>query len=99
MCNLDDLFLNVRKGVEGDVSQLVLDTVFFETKTATSKEHIGLTGGRQVGDTVTNEDDHGNGAVFAVEAGLVLVVVERLLLVVTELVVVQPDRLPCRTVF
>jgi hypothetical protein len=98
LCNLDDLALDVGEGVEGDVGQVVLVAVLLEAESAAGKEDVGFAGGGEVGDAVTDEDDHGDGAVVALEAGRVLEVVDGLCLVVAELGVVEPDGLPLAAV-
>ncbi|KAG9680186.1 2,3-diketo-5-methylthio-1-phosphopentane phosphatase, partial [Aureobasidium melanogenum] len=96
--NLDDFLLDVGEGVEGDVGNLVFDAVLLETEAAASEEDIGVTGGGQVGDTVTDEDDHGDGAVVGFQLCGFLVFVDGKLLVMTELVVMTPLDLPRTTV-
>lgn len=61
--DLLELHLDVRKAVEGDVRDFVLEAVPLEIETLAREEHVRMTGGREIGDTVSDEDDQGVAAV------------------------------------
>ena len=72
----------------------MLDAVFFETEAPTREEDVGLSCGRQVGDAVTDKDDERDCAIGGGEGGVTAVVGYGAGFVVTELAVVEPDRVP-----
>jgi hypothetical protein len=90
--------LDIGKGVEGLVGNVVLDAVFLESETTTRKEDVGFARGGEVGHAISHEDDQRDLvlAKFGLGEGPRLVDGKRL--VMTQLGVVAPDGLPFRSV-
>lgn len=93
-----DLALDVRERVEGYVLDGVLDAVLLEPEAPAREQDVGLARGGQVGDAVADEDDERDRAVLAHQLGLPPRLRDRQRLVVAQLRVVAPDRLPRRPV-
>ena len=74
--NIIHLPLNIGKGIERNISDLILDTVFLEPETSAREEHIGFSRSGEVGNPVTDEDYEGDGAIFRFYLGLGLVFVD-----------------------
>ena len=98
LCNLDDFLLDIGKGIERNIRNLVLNAVLLKTEAAASEKNVGVAGSRQVRYTVADEDDHGDGAVFGFQLSGFLVLVDGELLVVTQLIVMAPLDLPRRPI-
>lgn len=58
-----ELLLNARKGVEGDVCDIVLLAVLLEAESSPGEEHIRLSCGRKIRDSIADEDNQGNSAI------------------------------------
>ena len=93
-----DMRLDVCEAVVRDVRDLVVDAVLLEHQALAREEHVGMSGGGQVGDAVADEDDEGDGAVVALQLGVAAGVGHGARLVVAEVAAVDPKGLPLGTV-
>lgn len=89
-----NLALDIGKGVEGGICDLVLKAVLLKTEATTGKEHVGFTSGGQIGDTVADEDDQGHLVRETFELGTGARLVDGEGLVVAEFIIVAPDGFP-----
>lgn len=94
--DLDNLLLDIGKGLEWNVRNLVLNAVLFQTKALASEQDVGLASSGEVGDTVADEDDEGDGAVFAFELGLGAGFLDGAGFVVAQVTIVEPEGFPLR---
>ena len=92
--NVDDLLLDVGEGVVGVVGDTVLEAVFLEREAAASEQRVGVFGGGEVADAVADEDDHWDGAVFALQLQGFFVLRDGDVFIVTRRRLVLPDRFP-----
>lgn len=90
----DDLDLDVGKGVEGNVSDLVLAAVLLEAQAAARKQHVGFARGRQVRHAVAHKDDERARAVLRLGRRDGAVLLDGRCLVVAQRRVVPPDGCP-----
>lgn len=91
--------LNISKGIESNVCNLMLFAVFFEPESSASKKHISLARGRKVGNPVTNEHDERNFVVICLFICYCSSLLDGQSFVMSEIRIMTPDGLPFRAVF
>ncbi len=92
--DLLDLLLDIRERVERDIRDLVLDAVLLQPESAAGEQDVRFARSGQVRHPVADEDDERDGAVFSRQLGVLARLGDGQRLVVAELRVVSPDRLP-----
>lgn len=58
-CNADNLLLDIGKGVESNIRDLVIPAVLLEPQTPSGEKDICLTGSGKIRNTIADENDKG----------------------------------------